>query len=374
MNRDLVLVALVQNHHSFYAQLIRLLATTGKTVTLLTIRSNENLVTSLDKNLFDVRYEEGNISDVLLKNKHLIDQHKVLIIDELYDGFSNTWCLNFKNQTKICFIHNANKWFYSKPARGLKAHLKNYIKNKYIEQFDSYVVMGPNVVDYMQSVGVDKPVFVLPFDQGSIDDDTSDKDNSIVITIPGMIAQNRRDYLGLIRVLNLYYKKHTNSRIRICLLGRIVGEHAKQLKEAIDSINEEFGPRVKYWVEFIPDDEFERQLAKSHLFMSNLKVIISSDISNEIYGITKETGIAYAIAKYAKPAIVPYLHQVLFGLDSQLLKYLDYESLMSVFEDLDLGKTDLTALKANAISNREYVNGKLDELKVQLSDYLLEHL
>lgn len=374
MTRDIVVIALVKNHHSFYSQLIELLAKTGKTVTVLTILSNEHLMAQVDPNVFEVKYVEGVIPDILIRNKRLINEHDMLIVDELYDGMGKAWRLHFNNTTKICFIHNANKWFYLKNAKGLRAILKNYFKERYISQFDAYVVMGPNLKEYLGAVGVKKPIFVLPFDKGNINEETSGITNSIKITIPGMIDQSRRDYLGLLNTVSKYYEMNLKSKIKICLLGRIVGTEAQKLEHTINHINEQHGDRIVFWSAFIPDDEFERQLSSSDLLLSNLKVIKSSDDCNEVYGITKETGISYAIAKYAKPAIVPYLHQILFSLDSQLLKYRNHESLVGIFEELDSGKIDLIALKANALANREYVNGKFDEMKAQLSNYILEQL
>lgn len=373
MNNDIILVALVKNHHSFYSQIVGLLANLDKHVTILTIDSNRNLLSGVDNRLFQMKYVKGDTADILFQNLSLINEHKLLIIDELYDGLSKAWRLRFNNQTKISFIHNANKWFYFKSSKSLKTRLKNYIKKRYINQFDSFIVMGPNIADYIESIGVNSPCFILPFDQGFVEDN-SHGEESLVITIPGMIAQNRRDYLGFLKALEHYYSTHANSRIQVRLLGRIAGERQEEVRSAIDDINRRFGLKITYWTKFISEEEFQLRLSQSHLILSNLKVVVLTIESIEIYGITKETGIAYAIAKYAKPAIVPYMHQVLFGLDSQLLRYMDYNSLMEQFECLESGQINLPKLRAKASENRIIVNERLNRLKAELLTYIRDRV
>lgn len=371
MNK-IILVGLVDNHHSLYKELLTLLSSKFNKITFLTdykiVKQIDNVI---DKNIVTILLDSGRIDKVIKRNLKLINNHNILIMDEYYGLFIRLAKINIKCEKKIFLVHNVNKWFQEKFRYNFKSFLDYFFKKKFFNQFDAYITMGPNVREYFRVFKNDKPVFFFPFDQSSEEVINKETKKEIVdIVLPGMISERRRNYKGVLKILKRYYNDYPNSGIRIKFLGRILSAKDNFIAEVSDNINKKFGDKISYWDTFIPDNEFENEIKNADFLLSNLNVY--NDLGNrvEIYGITKESGISFIIYKYAKIAIVPRSQNILSGFDSQLIKFDCYDDLYKIFRKIENNEIDLEKLRVNANKNKHNFNNLIINENIKLMEFL----
>lgn len=352
-----VLVGLVSNHHSMYLALLNRFEVQECPITFITTDKNKEVYKDLNSELIDFHFESGATAEVLKQQKAFIDSFEVLIIDELFDGFKDTWSLQFKTKRKITFLHNVNRVFYPLKPKGMKAKVRRVLLNRYFSQFDEFVVVAPNVKDYLSTFVQKDKVFVVPFNSGFVEQKIKSK-SEVILTVPGMVDSNRRDYKSVLNVFEAYLKRNQKSQIKLNLLGRLKEKH---IKDHCDKINSQFEGKVLYYEKFIPDEQFEEQLQASDFVLSNLEVFTTKQDSLEIYGLTKESGIAFILFKYALPGIVPY-NQVLFGeMNEQVLFFEKLQELETVFRRIDEQGEDLNALRYKAKENQIGLNKEFEK-------------
>ena len=372
--KKIILIGLVCNHHSLYRLLLKLLSLKFDEITFLTdseiVKQIDNMI---DTNIVTILLDNGRIDKILNRNLKLINNHDIMIMDEYYDSYHLLYKTKFKSKKKIAIIHNVNKWFQAKLNYKIKYLLDQLFKPLFFNQFDAFITMGPNIKEYFQVMKNNKPVFFFPFDQLSLEKtNESVEKETIDIVLPGMISEDRRNYKDILTVLEKYFHDNPESKIRIKFLGRIVSEKEKFVAERSDKINKKFGNRISYWNEFISDIEFEKEIESSDLILSNVKVFNNLKDRMEIYGITKESGVSFIIYKYAKAAIVPKFQNILFGFESQLIKFECYDDLYDIFKNLDNQEIDLGKLIINAKENRKIFNERISEENSKILNYLLE--
>jgi len=371
--KKLILIALTINHHSLYLSLIKFLLKAHDNITVLSRKDNTDIFkkSNLSKNVNFI-FETGETTDIIIKNMKFINSFDTLIIDEVYGKYYKLYKLKFKNQRKISIIHNSNKWVLNK----LKLHLKHiiiaYIKKLYFQQFDAYITMGPNVKLYLAEF-TNKEVFFFPFDDYSEKNMETIKPNSnkVDIVIPGRVTSDRRNNNGLITFLDHYYSNNPNSLIRIKLLGKFSkSKNNEATRKLINGLNHKYGKKIFFWDNFIPPEEFESELISSDFILSNLNMINNLNDRVEIYGLTKESGISFAIFKYAKPAIIPDTQQILSGFANQFVTYNSFDQLTEIFSRIENGRISIEKLKNNSIENSKAFQELSKKEKNRIDKYL----
>lgn len=369
----LIFIALTINHHSLYLSMINFLNKLDYDITLLTLKDNTFFLNypTINENI-KVKFESGESSEILKKNKEFINLFEVLIIDEFYGKIINLYQLKFKNKTKICIVHNVNKWVSNKLMVNPIHIITYYIKKMYFNQFDSYITMGPNIKSYLAEF-TSKKVFFFSFDilSNKINNKNIIDSRDVTIVIPGTVSAERRNNLEFFIFLKNYFSNNPNSNIKIKLLGKMpLTRDNEPLRFLITQINETFGKRVSYWNEFIPPEDFEHEILTSDLILSNLNVINNFDDRIEIYGLSKESGISFVIYKYAKPAIIPHNQHVLVGFENQLIPYYSYKQLQNIFIRIENGDISLKQLNNNALKNSLHFNDLINQENQIIEKYL----
>ncbi len=377
--KKVILIGSIPNHHKFYLGLIKFLISIFNSITFLTspVILNE-IGEDIDENKVNVYSEKLKINKLLKKNKKFIRKFDILILDEYFGGFIKTFNIRFKNPVKIGIIHNVNKFFLMKNK--LYYIFDIFFKNRFFKQFDSYLVESPIVKKYLEELVKNKHVFFFPGEENYKNEiipskkEILAKQDLIQIAIPGMITEERREYIKLLTILKKFYSNFPNSRIRIKFLGSIKNEKniekKKIILDFINEINLISKDAIFYGKEYIPTNEFFQIIEKTDLILSNSKVFYSPKDRVEIYGITKITGISYLLYKYDKPAIIPYHQNILMGFDSQLIKFKEYGDLMQIFNSIENDEIDLKTMKSNAFKNRIAFNKLIDREKKSIKNYL----
>jgi hypothetical protein len=376
--KKILLIGLIKNHYTLYQGILSSILKISNNIAFLTNNREIELLIKKEIKSENIEYFYSNkktFGQIIRGNSKLIKRNDAVIIDETYGGFFRLFNIKFKNKKKIMIIHNVNKWFLVKQNIFLFDH---FFKNAFFNQFDAYFVLSPLIKKYLKNITTNKQVFFFPFDQykkinKNLKYSKKSDDNTIDIVIPGIISEKRRNYKELLLTLEKYYISNPNSKIKIIFLGKIENDESKtSILNKINQINSKNRERIKYWNEFVPEQDFSRNLIEGDIILSNINVFVDLRDRIEIYGLSKESGISFQIYKYAKPSIVPSHQNILIGFDNQLIKYSNFNDLYKILENLDSGIYNLEKLKENAKNNRKKFNSVINDEISKILDYLNE--
>jgi len=147
---------------------------------------------------------------------------------------------------------------------------------------------------YALSQSVEK-IHVMPFALCTNKHPQHSNKNKIVIVYPGTVSIKRKKY-------NTFFKlAQKNKNMEFVLLGQLKEGDGKE--EILAKIAEYQINNIKIYFDFVPSEEFERQMNRASLLFSDFPVEIEFGKTTEIYGKTKDSGISYLMLRYGVPAL-----------------------------------------------------------------------
>ena len=351
---NIIIIGIVNNHHTLYGYLLNELKKQADDLLFITNSSIDQAIT-YNSSKIRVIIDDSNRPDKILK-KHLplINQNDVLIVDEYYGYYLQLLSVKLKTKKMILILHNINKWI-SIPLssfNGLKGVVLQLLKRMLLAKFDAYIVVSPNVQRYLKNKQEQKPVFFVPFDFTPMAENESQNSNNIIITIPGMITEKRKNFNELLPIIEKHYKNHPTSSIKFKFLGKISSLKGENIRQYADKINTKYGNKIKYWTRFVDKSEFELEISTSDYVMSNIHKYSFKEGVKEYMGISKETGVSYIIYRYCKPGIVPDYQSVLSGFNTQLIRYSSLNDLLNIFSGIEVDRYQISTLKEEARNNQ----------------------
>jgi hypothetical protein len=197
------------------------------------------------------------------------------------------------------------------------------------------------------------PVEVIPFSvfDPLLVSGNNDTQRLFRICVPGILSQYRRNYIGLLDLVekNLGpYKKH----FILDLLGGIQSDNllndSNPILEKIENLNNEGFTIIIHPVKFIPQIEYDFELSLADVILGNINVVLNKYSE---YGRTKETGLPFAMIKVAKPGILPDNYPFPKELNSSILQYHDFKDLERILIDLITDPLIILNLKKEALIN-----------------------
>jgi hypothetical protein len=202
--------------------------------------------------------------------------------------------------------------------------------------------------------------FVLPSALYTADvPDTSGqkKDTVLHICIPGTVSQIRRDYEGLLDMLEKHVA-HLSGKVRFEWLG-ILNKDYDGRTPVFKRVNalRNLGLNIITYDQFVSVADFEAGLGRADIILGNLNIVLDR---NTEYGRTKESGLPFTMIKAAKPGILPYHYRSFPSLESSTIFYTSYEALFEQIIRLQSGHEWLAHLKSEAVKNaRQYTPAKI---------------
>ncbi len=176
-------------------------------------------------------------------------------------------------------------------------------------------------------------------------------DNRIRLCIPGSVAQGRREYIRLFEIFeqnNDFYK----SNFTIDLLGFIPPVEKKLLEKILEL--EASGLKILYYRHFIDVNEFDQNLYRSDILLSNIYLADGKGMQN------KETATVYHMIRGAKPGIFPESFILDDDFRECVIKFKDYDHLHMVLKELCGNRQLLKQLKSNArLVSEKYTPSRL---------------
>ena len=238
-------------------------------------------------------------------------------------GLFITCIASLFSKNRICYLRNINSWLQRPSLDGISFRYRVlgiilfFVKQRLIGGASSLVVGSFNMKLYL-SQKTDKKVSIIPFNMFNKNNVNITNNDKFTFVVPGTIDLKRKD-LSLIRDAMYLFSKNDLSKFKLILLGRPISEGDNTF---VKNWKSDMSDSLIYYSEFIDDNEFNMVLKNADIIMGVLNINFQNKYGNqEIYGLTKDTGIeAHAIA-YAKPLFVNYDYQVDAYLDSTTIKF-----------------------------------------------------
>ena len=215
-----------------------------------------------------------------------VPQSKFIILEEVYRiRCLRALFLKFFDFKTIYIVHNVNRFLYNKTKYRLRFHSlltllysQKEILSREVPYISTYCIpFQLHAKPALLACNVPQP--------------------PLTFTLIGDVDQNRKDIFtvldSFIRILNDGYN------IKLQLLGKIKSPEIKNMLIKLNS------PNIIYYSEFIPEDKFLIEIARSDFLVLSVNEKFEIDkISYEIYGKTKATGIYYFAMSFGIPTLV----------------------------------------------------------------------
>lgn len=255
-------------------------------------------------------------------------------------------------------IHNANYWLFPLKKGGFRKSLIIFLNNILFKRAKSIIVVNSNVKEYCLE-NSSKNTFCFPFNlyiKSNTPPIINLGDSFINLVIPGNVSEKRRDYLTILRGFEIAMKYRRD--LRLVLLGK-VDKNEKLLYEKIQNLKVQFQYNIVFWDKFIEDKEFEFYIESASLFIAPLNQYISTDISIEEYGITKETGVTSFIRKNKKYCLAPDYLAFEADINHLIICYKDSMDFSNLLRNLCLNDLNEDSKNRNE-SYMKYVNNEVN--------------
>lgn len=250
-----------------------------------------------------------------------------------------TLYINAKYADVIALIHNVNAIFRSKKF--------NYEKYMLFKKVDAYAVLGEQLKEEIEKNKLTrKKVYVFPIihnkEQSEIRVQNERKTRFVVV---GHVQKERKNYN---LILDSFEKlRNSYDEIQLTILGSTETEYGKRIVERCKELRRR-GMDIKWFDGFVPTKEFKYYMEKADYLLGAVEVFTNTSESNEIYGVTKMTGVETDMIEYALPGIIPSQLKIQTDLKNCVLTYEREEQLFDVLKkSLDSNKKH--ELKQNAI-------------------------
>jgi len=193
--------------------------------------------------------------------------------------------------------------------------------------------------------------------------------NQLVITIPGMIHDIRRDYDLALKVISYLFSKY-GEKIKVYLLGKPIGEYGRRIITLANQLQQK-GYNIAFFTKYVSISQYSDIYNGSDLIFSPLNIYNFFRGKKEIYSKTMPSGIIQDTHKFGKPVIVPESFNVPKEFKSSFLKYKNESHLKSLLEELLFSPTKIGELKLNAYNNSKK-NYSLPQLQSRMIQMLRE--
>lgn len=197
---------------------------------------------------------------------------------------------------------------FSHFVRKIIGERENHFQKKFIAQTENFAFPDTVIRDYaVQKLEV-KPeqAYSLPFSFWEEEALSSPpKTDLIQICIIGKVDPRNRDYDLVLEAVKkaLPKLKANGKKTQLCLLGRAKGAYADRIVQSFQQLeNENF--RFNSFKGFIPQEEFEKEVAKSNYLLIPTRAHTRFTIYQERYGYSKISGNINDLIRYHRKALI----------------------------------------------------------------------
>ena len=254
------------------------------------------------------------------------------------------------------FFHNFSLKLiaYSFKVNFIYPRYKKMILGNVRESGGKLVVLSESVHNELLKLKPGIPSEVLPFsvyDPAIGDVGEAITGGPLKICVPGILSQYRRDYLGLLDMLEEKLSA-VKDEFSIDFLGGVNTDNpldkAQLIIKRIEKLQAKGFNITYHSVRFIPSQEYEKELSHADIILGNMNIDLNKFSR---YGKTKETGLPFAMIKAGKAGILPDDYPYPAGLSSGVISYHSKSEIAGILAGLIKDRGQLDILKRNAIEN-----------------------
>jgi glycosyltransferase involved in cell wall biosynthesis len=302
-------------HEQYVHALLRIANTDDHHVTVFTSHEKVEQVQSLPA-ITPSDYEwivrnahesAGSFTDRMAHTSSELDSLLFVTLPGSLRGLSRYARTDFDCETFL-YVYNLHGWLTSGVdfSEGLVQNLERWVRKKVLANIDSLVVEYPQLKSYAEEMFDPLDGQVHHFPPVVYEDDGEQREtDETVISVPGNIDQNRRDYDVLIDGLEQALTT-LSSPVRVQLLGPPMEEYGSSVVQRCQSLRSEQCDVVTF-EERLSSSEFEARMARSDLLISPLRYVMHPDQGqSEVFGITKGSGSVFDAIRHAVPAVFPH--------------------------------------------------------------------
>lgn len=319
--------------------------------------------------------EEIDVKAFLQQAAHTVhDRVYVVTMNKLFSEFAG-WQLS---SPLFPVIHNLDEWFGLSPYQRMKKFInaggksrdlnslaylfKMYFiypsfKKKILEKVATtggkLVVLSEAIRGQLEMLYPGQQSEVIPFTvfDPSLARTDSDRTSPLRICVPGILSQYRRNYTGLLDLIEKSLAPLKN-KFTIDLLGGVQPDNPLNqcdilLKKA-EGLRRNGFSVIVHNVRFIPPEEYDRDLSSCDIILGNMNVVLNK---YSRYGQTKETGLLFAMIKAGKPGILPVGYPIPEDIRSGILTYDSYDDLGRLLQELINDRNTVLKLREKALEN-----------------------
>jgi len=357
MSKTVAVMGFTFSHYSFYIEVIKVFQSAGYRITFYTdVKTAESFVGEFMKywelkNVGLVVFNRCIIGE-LYRRRREINKHDVVFFDEYYGIYFHLALFRVFSGKKILGVHNIHKFLYLSNTN-IRHFVDSFFRRLFFRQFDAAVVISANLKHYLISSNPEIRTFVIPFAgrKPLKRQKLEDESGVIKVVVPGSVDNTRRNYKDLLGSFYEYLRLKKDPKIQLIFLGQLKITKLDEVYQVITEVKSHYENNLVVWDDFVPISEYEFQMENADYLLSNINLVSHKTTLFEVYGLSKETGVSFAIYKYAKPGIFPMEQRVSYELESQLIRYSGYHDLVDVFLRIDAGYYDWFKLKRESVDN-----------------------
>ncbi|MEP1094943.1 MAG: hypothetical protein ABJG78_07515 [Cyclobacteriaceae bacterium] len=311
-----------------------------------------------DNNQFahGVNFKDDSLFSLLRRAK----TYDSIVIDELMDKRMFLLVFFAFHAPKVnLVIHNLVSWFqpsYDTSIRNIMVSVYRKIVSKH---FRNYIVVGTQLKEWAEKTAPGRHFKFIPFglnSRGKFGKSVTSMASirKLNVVVPGMVSK-RRKYENIIKLIS---EKDFVEKVHFTLLGRPSDDYGEAIVAQL-----EHKKNVTTFNSFISVEEFQERVKNCDFILSDFdEFFVTRFGQDEIYGLTKETGISFLMLAYCKPGIVPTHYKGMKEMQSQMLHFEDYQSLKRILLRIVSEETVRTNLEKEAFLNLKSIKMSVDSI------------
>jgi len=306
----------LEGHQNYFSNLLRILADGDASVTIFSTVEFQSMVPEeIGSKRFSwvLQTDSESLGEYLDRvTRHCASKIDLLIIFPIYGIRDTVTIRQFDPKCKtIQMVYNVNLWTISNLALTPKLYqyLKLPLRKRFLSRRDGALVEYTTIQQYLaEKIDIDVHAFTPILRDTDEPPDITNQESELVVTIPGHIDPQRRNYDWFLDTLQDQLAGHA-ADLHIQLLGSPVGQGGREIVRRCDALIAD-GWTIDYYSEWVPVDEFERKLAQSDVLVAPLRETKKMSVVTERYGVSKASGCFGDAIKHGLPLILPETYQV----------------------------------------------------------------
>lgn len=248
-------------------------------------------------------------------------------------------------------IHNINTWL-APPFTLNRTALQNYYHRKKMVKGSSMLVVQEELfVSYIQNKNLyKKPVITIPHTLQE-EKPVENKNEKIVVSIPGAIDGVRRDIGMALDVMEAIHQK--SKQFQFVFAGKVLGHLGEKIWQRVEQLQQK-GLDIQHCYDEKSNVVFDEQMKKCDVVFLPLNVKTKYEGIDEIYGTTKVTGVMYDMMRAGKPGIVPAEMVIPPTMNGSIISYQNKKDLTEKLLALEAQPAELKKRKQAALRESEY--------------------